>query len=302
MFAGLKEITIIESNIYRVDMEDYKGLEVVLLLGAAAIRDIYFGNAKAAFHITDPGARKNSGGILGRKTSSPIDPVVTPPLTGRATQHPQQPPRPGPKGAAVNALYNQQSRNETQRQNLPPLRTGNTPNPRFDPRKQWEIDAETARLKAQVEAEEREAKRLKDIERRRRLKAEEEEAKKTKKFLETEERERRRRQTEIDKETERLRKKYGDQGTLAPPQQPQRHSAPTQRHSYAPSQPPRHNGPYLQAPASQSTFFGGGGGSLRPDSGQRLSSGQKKKSFWGLRSRSEADSPSTLRKKQSSMF
>ena len=32
LFAGLKEITIYEPNLYRVEMEDYKGLEVVLLL------------------------------------------------------------------------------------------------------------------------------------------------------------------------------------------------------------------------------------------------------------------------------
>jgi hypothetical protein len=293
LFAGLKEITIYESNLYRVEMEDYKGLEVVILLGAAAIRDIYFGNAKAAFHITDPGARKDSGGILGRKHSSPIE--VASPLTGRATQNPQLPIRPGQKGAAVGALNNQQSRNATKRQSLPPLRT--SPAPRFDPRKQWEIDAETARLKAQVEAEERERKRVQDIERRRRQKFEEEEARKTKKFLENEEKARRRRQAEVDKETERLRKKYGDQGSLGPPaQQTQRHSAPIiQTPIQRPSQPP-----HLQEPAASSSFFGGGG-SLRPDSGQRLNSGQKKKSFWGLRSHSE-DATKTLTKKKSSMF
>ncbi|KAF2494364.1 hypothetical protein BU16DRAFT_527519 [Lophium mytilinum] len=318
MFEGLKAITILESNLYRVDMEDYKGLEVVLLLGAAAIRDIYFGDAKAAFHIIDPATRKNSGGIMGRKNSSPIQPVVTPPLTGRATAQPQFPLRPGPKGAATGALYNQSSRNETQRQSLPPINTGNTPPPRFDPRKQWEIEAETARLKAQVEAEDKERKRLQDIERRKRLKAEEEESKKTKRFLETEEREQRRRQAQVDKETERLRRKYGDQGSLAPPaQQSHRHSTPSiqfqapiqqqHRQSYAPAQPPGANNPYLQAPAagrptpSQSSFFGGGG-TIRPDNGQRLNSGQKKKSFWRLRSHSELESPNTLRKKQSSMF
>lgn len=51
LFQGLRELTLYEPNLYRVDMEDFKGLEVVLLLGAVAIRDIFFGPAKEAFHI-----------------------------------------------------------------------------------------------------------------------------------------------------------------------------------------------------------------------------------------------------------
>jgi hypothetical protein len=300
LFAGLKEITIYEPNLYRVEMEDYKGLEVVLLLGAAVIRDLYFGHTKGAFHITDPGARKNSGGILGRKTSSPIEPIlITPPVPSRPTsQNPltNLPIRPGSNGAAMNGLYQQQSRNDRNRHSLPPLQTGATPSPHVDPRAQWEIEAETARIKAQVEAEDRERKRLEDIQRRKRLKAEDAEAKKTMKFLEAEEKDRRRRQAGVDKETERLRKQYGNQDTLTP-----------LRPSHRPAVPPRHtsSGPYLRPPgggqpsASASSFFGGGG-LLRPDEGRKLKGG--KKSFWGLRSQSEGQSPNTLRKKQSSMF
>ncbi|KAJ5216173.1 uncharacterized protein N7498_002580 [Penicillium cinerascens] len=55
LFQGLKELTLYEPNLYRVEMEDFKGLEVVLLLAAVAIRDIFFGPAKEAFHITAGG-------------------------------------------------------------------------------------------------------------------------------------------------------------------------------------------------------------------------------------------------------
>lgn len=55
LFQGLKELTLYEPNLYRVEMEDFKGLEVVLLLAAVAIRDIFFGPAKEAFHITAAG-------------------------------------------------------------------------------------------------------------------------------------------------------------------------------------------------------------------------------------------------------
>ncbi|KAJ5168841.1 uncharacterized protein N7482_004435 [Penicillium canariense] len=51
LFQSLRELTLYEPNLYRVEMEDFKGLEVVLLLAAVAIRDIFLGPAKEAFHI-----------------------------------------------------------------------------------------------------------------------------------------------------------------------------------------------------------------------------------------------------------
>ncbi|KAF2734404.1 hypothetical protein EJ04DRAFT_245707 [Polyplosphaeria fusca] len=318
LFSGLKEITIMESNLYRVEVEDYKGLEVVLLLSAAVIRDLFFNNPRESYHIVEPSARKNSGGLRGRKGSSPVamanvTPPVTTPQPPPRTQRPVQPA----SGAALNALYNQPSRNDAKRTSLPPLQTASQQTPRLDPRAQWEIDAETARLRAQVDAEAREQKRQEDIARRSRRKAEEEEERKTRRFLEQEElarkqqeKERRRRQAEVDKETERLKKQYGDQSRLLAPAAPQqRHSAPLlqgpfQRPNPAPVQPPRpaNQGPYLQPPgghrptASQSSFFSNG--LPKPDAQQKM----KKKSFWGLRTSSEQSSTTTLRKKQSSMF
>jgi hypothetical protein len=310
LFAGMKELTIYETNLYRVDMEDYKGLEVVLLLGAAVIRDLFYTNPKETFHLYDSSGRKNSGPFRARKGSSPMEaPRITPPVVT-----PQPPPRQAPqssKAAAVNGLYNQPSRNEAQRHSLPPIRTAANSARPIDPRAQWEIDAETARLKAQVEAEDRERKRQEEMARRRRLKAEEEEARKTKKLLEAEDKERRRRQAEIAKETERLRRKFGDQSSLLPPPPPQqRHSAPLLQAPFQrPSHPagparPVNNSPYLQAPggrnhAAASTNTLMSNGLPKPDQ-PKLRTG--KKSFWGLRSLSDNQSTSTLRKKQSSMF
>ena len=308
MFSGLKEITIMEPNLYRVEMEDYKGLEVALLLGGAVIRDLFFNNPRESYHIIDPNLRKNSGGIRTRKGSSPLEPptIMPPTMTPQPVQQMQRPPqRPiqSSRPAAATALYAQSSRNDAKRTSLPPLNTQNQPGPKLDPRRQWEIDAETARLKAQVEAEAREQQR--QAEARRRMQEQEEE-RKTRQFLEQEERkrkheekERRRRQAEVDQETQRLRRQFGDQSNLLPPSQHQhRHSVPL---AQAPFQNrPVPAGPYLhpngpQPAASQSTFFSNG--LPKPNAQQKM----KKKSFWGLRSSSDGNA-STLKKKQSSMF
>lgn len=331
LFSGFKEITIMEPNLYRVDIEDYKGLEVAILLGGAVIRDLFFSNQREAYHILDPNSRKNSGGILARKASSPLEPptVMTPIMT---PQPPLQPQRQNPqhtlpaRTTPLNAQHTQTPPHAAQRASMPPPQTANRPGQRFDPRAQWEIDAETARLKAQVEAE---ARRHEETNRRARRMQEEEEERKTRRFLSEEEKrrkheekERRRRQAAIDQETERLRKQFGDQSHLlssTAPSHQHRHSAsvpvaqgpsassshhqrpvPASSQTYhAPS--PR---PYLQVPgsypaASQSTFFSNG--TPKPQTSTQQQQKMKKKSFWGLRTTSDSGA-STLRKKQSSMF
>ncbi|EGP88355.1 uncharacterized protein MYCGRDRAFT_71228 [Zymoseptoria tritici IPO323] len=93
LWRSMREMTIYESNLGRVleDMEDPKGLEVALLLGAVVIKDLYFGikgqsEMKEVFNISElPEERKLSGG--GRK-------VVSPPKAGIAA------PPPPPKAAA----------------------------------------------------------------------------------------------------------------------------------------------------------------------------------------------------------
>ncbi|USP79638.1 hypothetical protein yc1106_06912 [Curvularia clavata] len=375
MFSGLKELTIMEPNLYRVELEDYKGLEVTLLLGAAVIRDLFFSDLNEQFHISSAGARKNSGGLRARKGSSPLEapnvtkPVMTPEpppppaYTPSSSQYlPEKAPLPDARGPHISSQPPPPSytnnNNAAKRASLPPLTTGASgpsqrpqpqrpvqslrptqpaqplrhsqqrqPGPRLDPRSQWEIEAETARLKAQVEAEEREQKRQAEAQRKARRKQEEEQERKTLQFLEQErkqkereEKERQRRRAEVDKETERLKKQFGDQSNLfRPSPRPQHHSAPSvpsaahnqrphpaaSRPVPGPVQPPRPQpprvqvqGPYLQPPAqhrpaaSQSSFF---------SNGLPKPVAKAKKSFWGLRTQSESNAEK-LKKKKSSMF
>ncbi|EOD51168.1 hypothetical protein GTA08_BOTSDO13808 [Neofusicoccum parvum] len=50
LFRALREVTVYESNLYRVEMEDPKGLEIVLLLAAATIKALYFGQVNETFN------------------------------------------------------------------------------------------------------------------------------------------------------------------------------------------------------------------------------------------------------------
>lgn len=55
LFRAQKELTIYASNLTRVEIEDIKGLEIVLLLSAATIKDVYraHSNIRDAFNIGD---------------------------------------------------------------------------------------------------------------------------------------------------------------------------------------------------------------------------------------------------------
>jgi hypothetical protein len=276
LFSGLKEMTIMEPNLYRVEIEDYKGLEVALLLSAAVIRDMFFSNPRDTFHIAD----KAGGGMRARKGSSPLEgpgftpPVMTPqpppppaytgpsqypPEKVSAQSAPASVPAPAPARAPAPApAQYRQPRPPTfatntaaaKRTSLPPLQTQPQPQQpsRTNHRTQREIDAEAARLKAQIEAEERERKRQEEAVRKARRRQEAEEERQTRQFLENErkekereDKERRRRQAEVDAETERLRKQFGDQSNLLAPQrpaqQPQRQRLSWQ--TQRPTQPPR---------------------------------------------------------------
>ena len=301
LLTSYRDLTIYESNLHRVEMEDYKGLEVVLLLSAAAIRDVYCGQRKDCFNVGEA-PRKNSGGILGRKKSSPM--LAGP--SGAPSTQPISQTYSAPPGAGAAMLNNGLPirPNPYQRRQSVPQIASNVRPPQplpADPREQWEIDAETTRLKRQAEAEHRAA----EARRRERMKAEEAETKRLQKALKAEEKERRRREAEVERETERLRKQYGDQSNLLPatrpPNLPQRQTAPNGHvhHDYNPQRPqprPSHSGPSLSpygssAPpaASQSSFFHGSSSKPKP-----------KKSFLGLRGLSEAQPP--LTKKKSSLF
>ncbi|KAI9776387.1 MAG: hypothetical protein M1839_009583 [Geoglossum umbratile] len=266
LFKGLKEVTVYEPNMYRVDMEDPKGLEVVLLLGAAAIRDIYYANSLwEVFNIP--------------KSSSPTAGSGTIPFQ---SQH-----RPT-IGLGQQPLPSRSSSDPHRRHQNPP---GQQPPP-ADPLTQWQIDTETARLKKQHESEQRERERT-----------EQAEVKRIKKMLEAEEKERKRKDAEIAKETERLRKIYGKQQqdiAQRPPLPSLQIPAQWPQSGRQPARPPQQGGPYLQpqhssTSASASGFFGGGDG--------RNSGKGHRSSFLGLRDRSLSDSsPGKLNKKKSSMF
>jgi len=169
-------VTIYEPNMRRVEVEDRKGLDIILLLGAEVIRELYLNPKTDPFNISGAPVAMNNGR---RKNSRP------------------QTTSPGPGGPVMSGAV------DIRKTPSPPAQANNIA-PRPDPRRQMEIDNETRRLQAMVAEEERQAK---EQERRDR-----EEAKRLKKLMEQEEKERRRREAEIEKETERLRKQYGVQG------------------------------------------------------------------------------------------
>lgn len=282
IFKALKEVTLYEPNLQRVVLEDLKGFEVVLLLSAVVIRDVYFGQMEQVFNISGPPGS-------GSASTSPRPPAAVVGLYGgRPTSPADSRTKPSSQARPPVTLPQRESR-------IPPT----------DPRSQWEIDAETARLKRQAENEERERKQKEAAEQKR-----------IKKMLNAEEKEKRRKQAEVEKETERLKKIYGTQNQLPPtlpgrstlshnhyPQTFQQGPNPFLRPQSVPQhgQPqvrwgPPAPGPYLQVPGgypSQSGFFGSSG------PGPQQPKLREKKSFFGFRR--ESDSPK-LHKKKSSAF
>ncbi|KAK5083061.1 hypothetical protein LTR05_006943 [Lithohypha guttulata] len=242
ILKNLKEVTIYEPNMARVEVEDLKGFEVALLLGAVVIRDVYFNSMKETFNL--------AGGRKGSATS----PVNTPPALA----------------ASSSALAHQSATQPQSENRIPPT----------DPRTQWEIDQETERLRREAAAEERA-----------RRKREEAEQKQIQKMLEEEEKERRRRQAEVDAETERLKKLYGQQDipAIQTPQPPQhRHSASSVSGSAYEAQTGYPSGPYMASGASQSAL-------LQPVTPKL----KQKSSIFGFRRHSDQDSNKIVKKKSS---
>ncbi|OAA55559.1 hypothetical protein SPI_08243 [Niveomyces insectorum RCEF 264] len=171
-------VTIYEPNLQRVDVQDRKGLDLVLLLGAQVIRDLYLVPRADAFNVEGglPPASMTAGGGK-RKNSRPIAGSV--PLQPQPNVQPLQQPLPSSQQAPTSSA------------SAVPSAAA--------------IDAETQRLQALLVREERE-----------RARREREEEKRIKKMLEAEEKERRRRAVEVARETERLRKLYGVEGQDLP--------------------------------------------------------------------------------------
>ncbi|KAK2761807.1 hypothetical protein FQN54_001635 [Arachnomyces sp. PD_36] len=313
ILQALKEITLYEPNLCRVEMEDFKGLEVVLMLGAVVIRDVFFNQIKEAFNVSDAHPRSNSMPTP-RQNNPPALAAVPPAHSGKVPQKANSP---------INAKPNNQPpnhKNQKPQMAVPPQQrpTQSAPPP-TDPRSQWEIDAESARLKQKTQAEERERK-----------KREQEAEKRTKKLLEAEQKAARKKQAEIDKETERLKKLYGQeqaqyhkQEAARPNLPPRRNDAPRpSRQSYQapPPQPHPHphqrssstaypqrqwQGPYLHAPGHPQATSPQAA-QPRPSSSMALLNPgsrpqiKEKKSFFSFSK--PKDDGGKLAKKKSSMF
>ena len=265
IFKALKEITMYEPNLQRVELEDMKGFEVVLLLGAVVIRDVYFANMKETFNITD-----------GRRISQPGSP---PALT-----------RPTSAGTGYVAAGRDAR--------VPPT----------DPRTQWEIEAQSALLQRQAAQEERERQRRKVIE-----------EKQSEAVLRREREEQQRRQAQIDHETERLKRMYGQEDISARPNLPPRHSDPQRNSYHAPpwQMPPQQAyhygqaGPHAQQTATGNTFANSPWSSasqpamdpylLDPTLSQQPQRVKPKHSFFGLRRDLDVDD-GRLQKKRSAIF
>ncbi|CCF44557.1 hypothetical protein CH063_13917 [Colletotrichum higginsianum] len=231
MFKDTKHesaVTIYEPNLQRVDVEDRKGLDIVLLFGAEVLRDLFLNPRQNVFNLT----------------------TMPPPMAGRRKNSKPSPASMGPGGpvlpvaAMSGAIGNKPA--------SPPAQAMNNGPPRPNARAQWEIDNETKRLQAMVAQEEREA--------RERERRDAEEAKRIKKMLDKEEKERRRKEAEIEAETERLRRLYGVQPDASGPGLPPRHQPPpgTTPGSWhvAPAQPPRplSAGPYQNGQPGTSSY------------------------------------------------
>ncbi|KAF4591424.1 hypothetical protein GQ602_001723 [Ophiocordyceps camponoti-floridani] len=85
MFRAAKNqgaLTIYEPNLARVDVQDRKGLELVLLLGSVAIRDLYLAHRNDPFNLAGPGG--NGPYASGALTSRPMASIPPPrPLPDR---------------------------------------------------------------------------------------------------------------------------------------------------------------------------------------------------------------------------
>lgn len=301
IFKQLKEFTLYEPNLYRVEMEDFKGLEVVLMLGAVVIRDVFFAPMKDTFNVFNPSALPSSA----RSKTPPRNNNNNITAAAAVAADPARPSRP--------------------QVTIPQRDTRPVSN--VDPRMNRNPVAENARRRQQQQSA------TSEREQQRRQQAEEEE-RRTRKLVEAEQKAQRKKAAEINQETERLKRLYGkedQQSRQQKPNQPPRRSQtpgivvssanPAYRARYShytsPSYSQQQPGPYLQAPGihrptqsvsslhppaqpprpqSSASFFGAG---PKPQPAPQL---KEKKSFFGFRKSSSDNDPNKLNKKRSSIF
>ncbi|KAJ5717873.1 hypothetical protein N7488_003519 [Penicillium malachiteum] len=314
IFQGLKELTMYEPNLYRVEMEDFKGLEVVLLLAAVAIRDIFFGPAKEAFHIVAGGSTAVNG-----KAPAAVPGRKSPKAQAMGAVPPRKPP------ATRLSIPNAQS-----------------PAPELRKRQDQLADEEERRTQELLAAEKREQDKV----RRRKAAEVDSETKRLQEIYGQEEA-----QARMQRPSPSSGSRPNLPARPSGPSKPYNSHQYSQSYSYlpsqAPQQPPRHtrpqsyypqprptpapipeNGPYPQSygrpdPRIQSTtnfapvrpvqprpqsFYQvpTSSGALQP--GQAVQQParpqvvQPKRSFFGFRRKEEGTSPKKLDKKRSSMF
>lgn len=238
-------VTVYEPNLQRVEMEDRKGLDIVLVIGAEVIRDLYLAPEKRPdlFNMGSGAPIAMANGK--RKNSKPPTPPTTGPATvsGAMARPSPQNSRPSPQNApAMSGALGGAPPAANSTANMP---TGATPARR---QTASAVDAETERLRKMVEDENR--RTAAERERRDR-----EEAKRIERMLKEEEKVNRRRQAEIDKETERLKKLYGTEGQQMPSPNQQRPAA--QHHNSSPPLPPRQQFQGYGPPPPQAGWGGG---------------------------------------------
>lgn len=260
LFAMGREsaVTVYEPNLQRVDMEDRKGLDIVLVIGAEVIRDMYLAPEKRSdlFNIGSGGAPVMMANGK-RKNSRPSPPPAGAPATVSGSM--ARPPPAGPSvtmSGAVGAVP-------------PVMSTANVPASYNSRPNASAVDTETERLRRLVDEENR--REAAERERRDR-----DEAKRIERMLKEEEKQNRRRQAEVDRETERLKRLYGTQGQDLPSNGP-----PAQHHSSSPPLPTRQqfqgypppNQPQSTphfAPPPRPVSAGPGSGSMGPFSSSTL--------------------------------
>jgi hypothetical protein len=197
-------LTVYEPNLHRVEVEDRKGLEVVLVLAAEVIKDLWVASGRDVFNISGDGVaakRKNSRPtVTFADTPTVVAGPAMPGAIGKPTGGSGNGNGAGRPAGGSGAGKNTARPGEGQK----PAATA-----AMSARPGDGVDAETRRLQAMVEREEREREKREKVEQKR-----------IKKMLDEEEKERRRREAEVAKETERLRKKYGVDGQEIPPLPP----------------------------------------------------------------------------------
>ncbi|KAJ5835583.1 hypothetical protein N7447_001609 [Penicillium robsamsonii] len=316
LFQGLKELTLYEPNLSRVEMEDTKGLEVVLLLAAVAIRDIFFGPAKEAFHITPGGPSQARKPVVGSNATAVTTTQAGDPRRDRRNSQAR------PPGAEM-----------SRKSSMPRLSIPSSSSPAPQERRRQD---ELAR-----QEEERRTQEVLAAEQKARRRREAEVEKETKRL-----------QQLYGKEEEQARMQRHTPAPSSRPYLPPRHTGPGQPYSHQysqssvqlssqpegrPSHPPRQqhshgvpNGPYLHAPgrmdprAQSSTHLmqsrpqqprpqprpqstvgfhqqPTGSGALPVASRPTPQVQPKKSSFFGFRRSKEESAATKLEKKRSSM-